>query len=179
MVVVRSHKQEFTPPHELASKANAETDFLSRHRLQRWDFKLISSEFWRICRKLQVWPTLDAFASKGTHQILRYMTWDRDPKAMAINTLDFYWDPVTWLFPPVPLIPLALERVLQQQIMAILICPGWTGAMWWPQLVKLRTEMAPICLPAAADCLKFPKGSMEELPNLDPLYAFHISRKVV
>ena len=107
------------------------------------------------------------------------MTWDQDPHAVAINALDFYWDPVTWLFPPVPLIPLALERVLQQQIMAILICPGWTGATWWPQLVELRTEMAPIRLPVAADCLKFPKGSTEELPNLDPLYAFLISRKVV
>ena len=35
------------------------------------------------------------------------------PRAVAINTLDYYWDPVTWLFPPVPLIPLALEGVLE------------------------------------------------------------------
>ena len=60
------------------------------------------------------------------------MTWDEDPRAMAINALDYYWDPVTWLFPLVLLIPLALERVLEQQIKAILICTGWTGAMWWP-----------------------------------------------
>ena len=46
-----------------------------------------------------------------------------------------------------------------------------------PQLVDLRTEMAPIRLPAAADCLRLPRGSTEELPNLDPLYAFHISGK--
>lgn len=58
----------------LASKANAEVDFLSRHRLQRWDYKQISSEFWRLCYKLHMWPALDAFASKGTHQIPRYMT---------------------------------------------------------------------------------------------------------
>ena len=63
---------------------------------------------------------------------------------MTINALDYYWDPVTRLFPLVPFIPLALEGVLEQQIKVILICPGWTGAMWWPQLVKLRTEMAPI-----------------------------------
>ena len=43
---------------------------------------------------------------QGTHQILRYMTWDQEPKAVAINALDFYRDPVTWLFLPVPLIPL-------------------------------------------------------------------------
>ena len=30
-----------------------------------------------------------------------------------------------------------------------------------------------------SDCLKFPKGSTEELPNLVPLYAFYISRKVI
>ena len=95
---------------------------------------------------------------------------------MAVNTLYCYWDLVTWLFPWIPLIPLALEGVLEQQIMAFLICPGWTGATWWPQLVELRTK-APICLPVAADCLKFPKGCTEELPNLDPLYTFHISGK--
>ena len=100
--------------------------------MQRWDLKLITSEFQSICHKLQVWPILDAFTSEGTYQIPRYMTWEKDPKAVATNALDFYWDPVTWLFPPVPLIPLALERVLQQQIMVILICPGWTGVMWWP-----------------------------------------------
>ena len=86
---------------------------------------------------------------------------------------------VTWLFPLVPLFPLALERVLEQQIEAILICLGWKGAMWWPQLVELRIEMVSICLPAAEDCLRLLKGSTEELPNLDPLYAFHISRKVI
>ena len=51
--------------------------------------------------------------------------------------------------------------------------------MWWPQLVELTTDLAPIQLPAAADCLKFPKGSTEDVPNLDPIYTFHISGKVV
>ena len=36
------------------------------------------------------------------------MTWNQDPEAVAINALDFYWDPMTWLFPLVLLIPLAL-----------------------------------------------------------------------
>ena len=34
---------------------------------------------------------------------------------------------------------------------------------------ELRTELAPVHLPAAADFLKFHKGSKEELPSLDPL----------
>ena len=32
-------------PQWLSTSENTEADFLSRHRLQRWDFKLISSEF--------------------------------------------------------------------------------------------------------------------------------------
>ena len=51
--------------------------------------------------------------------------------------------------------------------------------MWWPQLVKLRTELAPIRVPAARGCLKFHKGSKEELPNLDPFYTFLIKGKDV
>ena len=46
------------PPQWISTSENTEADFLSRHRLQRWDFKLISSEFWRICHRFQVWPTL-------------------------------------------------------------------------------------------------------------------------
>ena len=142
----------------------------------RWDFKLAPTEFRRICRRLQVWPTLDAFASSRSHQIPRYMTWEEDYRAMAINALDYYWDPVSWLFPPVPLIPLALERVLEQQIKVILICLGWKGEMWWPQLVELRTEMALIWLPAAADCLRLPRRRTEELPRgLEPVSYTHLT----
>ena len=44
--------------------------------------------------------------------------------------------------------------------------------------VKVRTELAPIRLPTAADYLKFHKWSKEELPNLDPLYAFLRERRL-
>ena len=63
---------------------------------------------------------MDAFASKGSHQVPRYMTWSQDSRAVAVNILDYYWYPVTWLFPLVPLIPLALEKAQQQQIGVIL-----------------------------------------------------------
>ncbi len=44
--------------------------------------------------------------------------------------------------------------------------------------VELRTELAPIHLSVAADCFKFHKGSKEELPNLDPLYALLWERRL-
>ena len=102
------------------------------------------------------------------------MTWEDDSKAVAINALDYEWDPVTWLFPPVPLVMETLHRVQEQQIEAILICPGREGAKWWSHLVEVRTMSAPVRLMKAADCLKFPRGNSQELPRMDPLYAFHI-----
>ena len=39
--------------------------------------------------------------------------------------------------------------------------------------------MAPICLSVAFDHLRCPESSTEELSNLDSLYTFHISGKVV
>ena len=73
-------------------------------------------------------------------QFSRFLTWEEDSRVSAINALGYYWDPVTWPFPPVPLFPLALERVSEQQIEAILICLEWKGAMWWPQSVELRDD---------------------------------------
>ena len=116
----------------LASEENVQADFLSRYRLECWDFKLLHSEYQKVCRKLQVAPTLDAFTSQRCHQVPRFMSWAEEDKAVAVNALVWKWDLVTWLFPPVPLIPEVLLIVEEQKIEAVLICPGWEGSMWWP-----------------------------------------------
>merc|ERR1711895_390223 len=76
-------KLTILPPMWISNLENTQADFLSRHSLVRWDFKLAPSEFRRVCRRFQVWPTLDAFASKRSHQIPRYMTWKVDSRATA------------------------------------------------------------------------------------------------
>ena len=39
--------------------------------------------------------------------------------------------------------------------------------------------MALICLPSAVKCLRFPKGSTEDISKKDPLYTFNIQGKVI
>ena len=130
-VVVTSHQEEHH--HSLSSVAFHIGEHRGRfpQQIQTAEVGLQTSiiRVLEDCHRFQIWLTLDAFTSRGSHQIPRYMTWEEDSRATAINPLDYYWDPVTWLFPPVPLIPLALEGVLEQQIKVILICPEWTGAM--------------------------------------------------
>ena len=161
-------------PFWLSSADNLEADFLSHQRLLAWDFQLRRREFRRICCQFQVKPTLDAFATSRTNQLSRYMTWERDESAVGQNCLDYYWDPVTWLFPPVPLIPAVLREVEEQQIEAILICPGWKRALWWPHLSKMLVQ--PIRrLPAARLCLSYPESTTPVEFSMDPLVAAHIS----
>ena len=41
-------------------------------------------------------------------------------------------------------------------------------------MVKLRTELAPVCLRKAPNCLRFLLGRTEEVSKIDPLYALHL-----
>ena len=171
----------FLPHKWISTQENTEADFLSRHRLQWWDFKLALSEFWRIYQRLHIWPTLDAFASSRSHQIPRYMTSEQDSRIMAINAQDYYWDPVTWLFPLVPLIFSSTggsSRAADQGD-SDLSTLGGSNVVASVGLTKDRKGSNPSAMPVAVDCLRFPKNSREELFNLDPLYTFHISGKVI
>ena len=72
------------PPQWLALEENTEANFLSILSLQRWDFKLVSTEFWKSFQRLDVWSPLDAFAFRGSHQVARYMTWYQDSRVVSL-----------------------------------------------------------------------------------------------
>ena len=96
-------------------------------------FPALSSFFQQICCLVQVKPTLGAFATSITNLLPWYMTWVQDALSVDRNCLNYFWDPVTWLFSLVPLFPAMLQKEVQQ-IEAILICPGWKRVLWWPHL---------------------------------------------
>ena len=121
-----------------------------------WDFQLSRQLFRQVCYYFQVTPTLDAFVSSRTNLLPRFMTWDRDESAVGQNCLNYLWDPVTWLFTPVPLLSAMLWE--EQQIEVIIICPGWKRALWWPHLSMMLVR--PIRrLPASCLCLSYPDST--------------------
>ena len=117
--------------------------------------------------------SLDAFVTSRSNLLPRYMTWERDKSVVGQNCLNYLWDPVTWLFPPVPLISAVLREVEEQQIEAIIICPGWERALWWHHLSKMLVQ--PIWwLPASRLCLSYPDSTKVVEFSMDPLVAAHI-----
>ena len=160
-------------PHWLSSKDNAEADFLARNRLSQWEFRLRQDLFLQILETFQIWPTLDAFASKATTKMPRYMTWYPDQGAVARDALLQEWDPVTYLFPPVPLMLKVLQRVRDQGIRAVLVCPHWPTSIWWPLVLDMMVEPL-LPLPYYQQALETLDGERIQ-PYMEPLVAIHLS----
>ena len=95
----------------LSTKENMEADFLSRNHLHQWECMLSRETFLLILDHFSLYPTLDVYASRETHQLRRYMSWYQDPQAVAQNALIHPWDPVSYLFPPVPMVMKSLHKI--------------------------------------------------------------------
>ena len=162
-------------PHWLSTKDNLEADFLSRNKLSQWEFFIDQYWFNYILQMLQVQPTLDAFASRETARLTRYMSWYPDSQAVAQDALLNPWDDMTYLFPPIPLLPKVLKLVRDQEISAVLVCPQWPSALWWPTVVEMMVG-PPILLPHFKKILRM-VGEGHLQPYLEPLVAVHISAK--
>ena len=160
-------------PHWISAKDNTGADFLSRHSLEVWEICLDRSWFWRIQEHFGVFPTLDVFASRKTRQLTRYMSWEEDKMAVARDAMMAQWDPVSYMFPPVPLILKSLQIVETQGISALLICPAWTTTLWWQLVEKLLVDR-PLSLPFYKKVVHTVGGHPVEC-FLDPLVAVHIS----
>ena len=131
--------------------------------------------FWSILDHFNLSPTLDAFASRSTAQLPRYMSWERDHLAVAQDALIQSWDPVSYLFPPVPLLPKVIRRIKDQKIRAIIVCPQWPSALWCNLMADILVE-PPILLPHYRSILRTLDNSPVS-PYLDPLVALHVSGK--
>ena len=163
------------PPHWIPTAENTAADFLSRHDVTQWMFMLDRTVFRSVLDYFSLRPTLDAFACRYSAQLPRYMSWSRDQHAVAQDALFSPWDPVTYLFPPVPLLPKVIRKIRDQKIRAILVCPQWPTALWWGMLLDMMVE-PPMLLPHYKNILQTLDGTPVS-PYLDPLVALHLTGK--
>ena len=171
----QDHGVTILTPQWISSKENTSADFLSRNDISQWTFMLNKEMFSQILDHYHLQPTLDAFACRWSAQLPRYMSWHRDPLAVAQDALLAPWDPVTYLFPPVPLLPKVVRKVKGERLRAILICPQWPTALWWGLLQEMIVE-PPLVLPHYRSIVEIFHQD-QTLPYLEPLVALHISGK--
>ena len=160
-------------PQWIASSDNVSADFLSRNHIHHWELMLDRDLFRQILEHFQVFPTLDAFASRQTHQLPRYMSWFPDSRAVARDAMIAKWDSVTYLFPPVPLLLKVLQKIRAEGCKAILVCPRWPSSMWWTLATDMLVE-PPYSLPHFRSALVNLSGEPFQ-SYLDPLVALVLS----
>ena len=161
-------------PHWLSTKDNSMADFLSRNKMTQWECMLSRSVFRHVLETLEVFPTMDVFASRDTHQLPRYMSWYPDSRAIARDAMIHPWDPVSYLFPPSPMIMKCLQKIRAERIRAVMIIPQWPSSLWWPVVQEMLVE-PPLPLPHFKEVLTMMKGG--EPPYLNPLVAVHLFPK--
>ncbi|XP_068990421.1 uncharacterized protein [Neodiprion pinetum] len=131
----------------IASKDNVEADSLSRLSNRDTEWQLANYAFKSVTRKFGV-PEIDLFASNENKKCAIYCSWDRDPKALAIDAFTVNWNPwFFYAFPPFATIAKAIQKIKADKAVGILIVPFWPSQNWFPAFKKMRhgtsTEQKP------------------------------------
>ncbi len=150
----------------ISTQEKIEADFLSRHRLQRCDNQTSP------IRDSEDFPETANLAYTGCFRVQWELSDSQEHDLGAGLQGNGNQCPGLLLgsrnldIPPSPpLNNLAREGVLEQQIMVILISPGWKGEIWWPQLIELRTEwLLSVCQWQRIDS-GFPSGVRRNFPG--------------
>lgn len=86
-------------------------------------------------------PDIDLFASRLNHQLPRYVAWEPDPGAEAIDAFSIDWGGMFfYAFPPFCLVGRCLQKIMQDFASGILVVPNWRTQPWFPLLFGVLTE---------------------------------------
>jgi hypothetical protein len=132
----------------------------SKRQLLDCEVRLNPSVFQWLIEQGPVVPEVDWFALSVNTQLPRFYAWISDSAAEGIDAFLFPWgDVVGYIFPPFILIPRVLQKVIEDKAVVLLVHPDWPGALWAPDLQRLRFHS--VKLPVSADLLRYPNH-----PNL-------------
>ena len=107
--------------------------------------------------------SIDLFASRLNAQLPVYCSWRPNPAALAVDALSISWrDQHPYLFPPFAPIGKYLQKILQEEVEALLIAPVWQTQIWYPTLLGMLVER-PVLLPNTQNILQGPHGELHPL----------------
>lgn len=83
-------------------------------------------------------PEIDIFASRINAKCKRYISWQRDPNAYAINAFTVSWSNIHFYgFPPFAIILKTLRKIIQDKATGVIVVPLWPTQPWYPIFVSL------------------------------------------
>ena len=86
-------------------KDNNTADYMSRLLNENTEWRLAPFVFHKIVNLFKVTPEIDLFASALNHQVPKYISWNPDQEAFAIDAFSISWANIKfYAFPPFSLI---------------------------------------------------------------------------
>ena len=102
----------------LAGVLNVVADKKSRHFNDETEWMLSKQAFGQICDHFGT-PNIDIFASRLNRQLTRFVSWQPDPDAEAIDAFTVDWRGLQfYAFPPFCLITRCLQKILFEELKA-------------------------------------------------------------
>ncbi|KAK9400751.1 hypothetical protein NXF25_011465 [Crotalus adamanteus] len=160
----------------ISGETNTQADSLSRAKVDQAEWRLDPALFEEISRRFGQ-SHLDLFATPKNTQLPRFFSRFPTPGSEGTDALRCQW-PVQLLyaFPPLPLIPATIRKLILEGAEVILIAPHWPRRPWFADLVDLSIS-PPWRIPPDRVIL-----SQGKLLHPDPqwlqLAAWHLSGKV-
>lgn len=94
-------------------------------------------------------PEIDIFASRFNKKCPKFISWNRDPDAYAINAFTLSWSGFYFYgFPPFAIILKTLRKIIHDKATGILVVPLWPSQAWFPQFKKLLVSKCLIFKPS-------------------------------
>ncbi|XP_036956139.1 uncharacterized protein LOC119020706 [Acanthopagrus latus] len=121
----------------LPGERNRAADFLSRRKPPPGEWRLhpeVVLNIWDVFGRAEV----DLFATEESTHCPLWFSLTEEASPLGQDALAHDWpEGLLYAFPPMPLIPQILQRVLQQGHRLLLVAPFWPGRTWFPLLHRL------------------------------------------
>uniref|UniRef100_A0A2D4J0A8 ribonuclease H n=1 Tax=Micrurus lemniscatus lemniscatus TaxID=129467 RepID=A0A2D4J0A8_MICLE len=119
---------------------NVQADWLSRTTVDQGEWKLHPQVFRELSQKFDT-PRIDMFASHLNTQLPRFVSRFPAPGAENVNALRCRWPhELLYAFPPLPIIPQVIRRILEEEAEVILVAPFWPRRPWFADLMELSVQ---------------------------------------
>ena len=144
---------------------NVLADFKSRNFLDNIEWEVNDKIFKKVVKVLGQ-PDIDLFASRLNRKTEKFVSWQPDPEAFAIDAFSFNWsDMFFYAFPPFSCVTQTIEKIVEEGASGILVVPWWPTQPWWGRLISLGLRH-----------IRFRKSMDNLIPSGNPENAHFLNR---
>ncbi len=122
-------------------------------------------------------PIVDLFATAANAKVPAFYSRTAEPSACRGDSFRADWSRgLLYMYPPIPLLHLALHKIRREEADVIAILPWWPRRGWFPLVLSLLVDL-PVVLPVRPDVISNPQGLPHPGLSTLRLAAWRLSRK--